>query len=130
VRKFISAAAVTALLSVGVAAPTQAHHSVNAQFFRDQEVTVKGVLTKVEPVAPHSWWHFKVTNAAGVAEDWAFESGSPSVIRRAGISVKNDLKVGATYELTYNPPRNGSKTGFMSAIFITPGNRIAMSPNG
>jgi hypothetical protein len=128
-KKHLAIAAAAALISVGIAAPTQAHHAVNAQFDVAQEIAVTGILTKMDPVNPHSWWHFKVTNAAGVAEDWSFESGSPAALRRAGLSVKEDVKAGNTYQLVYNPSRNGSKTGFMRAITAN-GKRVAMSGNG
>jgi hypothetical protein len=128
-KKHVAIAAAAALISFGLAVPTQAHHAVNAEFIVDQEIKVTGVLTKMEPVNPHSWWHFKVTNAQGVQEDWSFASGSPAAFRRAGLSVKEDVKVGNTYEVVYNPSRNGTKIGFMRSI-TTNGKRVGMSGNG
>lgn len=128
-KKHIAIAAAAGLISVAIAAPTQAHHAVNAQFDVASEIKVTGTLTKMDPVNPHSWWHFEITNAQGVKEAWSFESGSPAALRRAGLSVKEDVKAGNTYEVVYNPARNGSKTGFMRAITAN-GKRVAMSGNG
>ncbi len=38
-----------------------------------------GVLTKMEPVNPHSWWHFKITNAQGV-QFYALSFAPPGVL--------------------------------------------------
>ena len=105
--------------SFAIAAPSFAHHAVNAQFDVSKEVTATGVLTKLEPINPHSRWTINVKNAAGVNESWVFESASPALLRRAGLKVRETLKVGDSYTVHYNPSRAATqKMGFMRAVTI------------
>ena len=113
----ITASAIAASLAIAV--PSFAHHAVNAQFDVSKEVTATGVLTKLEPINPHSRWTMNVKNAAGVNESWVFESASPALLRRAGLRVRETLKVGDTYTVHYNPSRAATqKMGFMRAVTI------------
>ena len=113
----ITASAIAASLAIAV--PSFAHHAVNAQFDVSKEVTATGVLTKLEPINPHSRWTMNVKNAAGVNESWVFESASPALLRRAGLRVRETLKVGDTYTVHYNPSRaTTQKMGFMRAVTI------------
>ena len=102
----------------GLAAPALAHHSVNAQFDAGKEDLVTGVLTKIEVINPHSQWDFTAKNAKGGTDAWHFESASPAVLRRGGVRVKEDIKVGDTYVIHYNPSLDGSHTGYMRGIEI------------
>ena len=105
--------------ALAVAVPSFAHHAVNAQFDVSKEVTATGVLTKLEPINPHSRWTMNVKNAAGVNESWVFESASPALLRRAGLKVRETLKVGDSYTVHYNPSRASTqKMGFMRAVTI------------
>ena len=105
--------------ALAVAVPSFAHHAVNAQFDVSKEVTATGVLTKLEPINPHSRWTMNVKNAAGVNESWVFESASPALLRRAGLKVRETLKVGDSYTVHYNPSRAATqKMGFMRAVTI------------
>ena len=113
----ITASAIAA--SFAIAVPSFAHHAVNAQFDVSKEVTATGVLTKLEPINPHSRWTMNVKNAAGVNESWVFESASPALLRRAGLKVRETLKVGDSYTVHYNPSRASTqKMGFMRAVTI------------
>ena len=116
-RQVFGAVALVGALAVAV--PSFAHHAVNAQFDVSKEVTATGVLTKLEPINPHSRWTINVKNAAGVNESWVFESASPALLRRAGLKVRETLKVGDSYTVHYNPSRAATqKMGFMRAVTI------------
>ena len=102
----------------GLAAPALAHHSVNAQFDATKETVVSATLVKLDVINPHSQWDFTAKNAKGGVDSWHFESASPAVLRRSGVRVKEDLKVGATYTVHFNPSLDGSHTGYMRGIEI------------
>ena len=47
------------------AKPAKAHHAFAATFDTSKPVTVKGVITKVELINPHSWFWMDVTSPDG-----------------------------------------------------------------
>ena len=129
-RKYLACSAVVALAVLGIAAPTSAHHAVNAQFDVSQEIKVTGTLVKLEHINPHSYWTFMLINpTTGKAEEWSFGGGAPALLRRAGLKVKEDIKIGDKYVFAYNPSRNGSNTGFLRVLWIGE-KRIGISGNG
>jgi hypothetical protein len=50
----------TAGLLAVAAAPVLAHHSFSAEFDSNQKVNLKGVVTKIEWMNPHTWFYFDV----------------------------------------------------------------------
>ncbi len=112
----IALAATIAL--AGLAAPVSAHHAINAQFDVTKSVTKKGVLTKLDNINPHAYWHFEVVGPNGRKQAWAIESVAPAALRRAGIRVKDTIKIGDTYEFQIAPARNGGTTGLLLALVV------------
>ena len=126
-KKSLAIAVSTAVISLAAAAPSLAHHAVNAQFDVSKEVTATGVLTKLDAINPHSRWTMSVKNPQGVSETWVFESASPALLRRAGLKVRETLKVGDTYTVHYNPSRAATqKMGFMRAVDIN-GQKVSVT---
>jgi hypothetical protein len=121
----------TGLLAAGVlavAAPAVAHHAINAQFDVSQEVKVTGALVKFDHINPHSDWRFNIKNARGQMEEWRFGGGAPAFMRRAGLKVKDDIIVGNEYTFSYNPSRDGSKSGYLRVLWLGD-RRIGISNN-
>jgi hypothetical protein len=87
--------AVLAVAAVVAAAgvPAIAHHSFAAEFDAKQPITLKGTVTKVEWMNPHTYFYLDVTEANGSVTNWGLEMGSPNGLMRAGWS-RNTLKVG------------------------------------
>ena len=118
-RKGIIALAAAAVLAGGLcAAPALAHHAINAQFDVTQLVAKQGVLTGIDNVNPHAYWHFDIKGPNGEIERWNIESVAPNALRRAGLSMKDDIKVGTTYSFGIAPSRNGSHTGLLLTIDV------------
>ena len=118
-NRIVIAAAAVALLAIG--APAGAHHSANAQFDTQKELTITGVLTKIENVNPHSWWYVDVKGPDGKVTSWKLESLSPSGLIRQGLKVKTDLKIGETFSYRISPAwkdPEGVKLGFMRSITV------------
>ncbi len=75
-----------------------AHHAFAQEFSVDLPVSLKGVVTKVELINPHSWIHISVTDENGKEVSWMIEGGSPNSLFRQGVT-KNTIPVGAELEV-------------------------------
>jgi len=75
-----------------------AHHAFAQEFSVDLPVSLKGIVTKVELINPHSWIHISVTDESGEEISWMIEGGSPNSLFRQGVT-KNSIPVGAELEV-------------------------------
>jgi hypothetical protein len=66
------------------ARPGAAHHSFAAEFDLAKPVTLRGTVTKVDWVNPHSWIYLDVKGVDGKVTNWHFELGSPNALFRLG----------------------------------------------
>jgi hypothetical protein len=117
----VSTLGLIAAVTLCVSLPSAAHHAVNAQFDVTKNVLLTGVLTKVEIINPHSYIHFDVTGPGKKVTTYSIETGAPGALRRAGLSLRDALKVGSTYKFVICPSRNGTPTGLMSGITLPDG---------
>jgi len=117
--RLVALAAVLMCLLGGT--PAGAHHSANAEFDTTQQLTITGVLAKLENVNPHSWWYVDVKGADGKVTAWRLESNSPSGLIRLGLKVKSEIKVGDTMSFRISPAwkdPEGAKLGWMRAVTV------------
>jgi hypothetical protein len=70
-----------------------AHHSFAAEFDAGQPINLKGTVTKIEWMNPHTYFYIDVTEPDGQTVNWGLEMGSPNGLMRAGWT-RNTLKVG------------------------------------
>ena len=121
IKQFIIVCA-TVLAVLVPGAPAGAHHSANAEFDTQKQMTITGALTKVENVNPHSWWHVDVKGPDGKVQSWILESLAPRGLIMKGLKVKTDLHMGETYTFRISPalkdPDPHTKLGFMRSITV------------
>ncbi len=79
-------------LMVSASSPS-AHHSFAAEFDADKPVTLKGKLTRVDWVNPHSWIYLDVQESGGEVVNWAVETSNPNSLMRRGLR-KTDFPIG------------------------------------
>ena len=63
-----------------------AHHAFNSEFDANKPVVLRGTLTKLEWINPHSWFHIEVKKPDGTVESWMVEAGTPNTLLRRGIT--------------------------------------------
>lgn len=96
-----------ALAGLMTAAAALAHHAFATEFDVNRPITLKGTVTKVELINPHSWIHVTVTDDKGNAVEWMIEGGSPNALVRKGIN-KNSIPIGSELVIRGYGTRDGS----------------------
>ena len=70
-----------------------AHHAFGAEFDANRPVLLKGKVTRIEWVNPHTWIHIAVAKDGGGTEEWMVEGGTPNTLLRRGIT-RDSLAIG------------------------------------
>src|SRR5579864_8732762 len=106
-----AAVAATGLLMLGLllAMPLWAHHSISAEFDTSKSFTVKGTLTKIEWVNPHSYIYVDSKDDKGVVTTYSFEAGPPGSLRRSGV-LRTMFTVGDTVTIEAYAAKDGTKS--------------------
>jgi hypothetical protein len=73
------------------AVPVIAHHSFAAEFDAKKPVKLRGTVTKMEWINPHSWIHIDVKTPDGKVEQWMVEGGAPNALLRRGWNKNSQL---------------------------------------
>jgi hypothetical protein len=92
-----------------VAKPVQAHHSFLAEFDGSKSLTIEGVITKVDWINPHGWWHIDVTAPNGEVQHWDVQNESPSNMLRAGLNRNKVGKPGDMVKILAYGAKDGTK---------------------
>jgi hypothetical protein len=95
------------LVGALLATPARAHHAFATEFDVNRQVELRGKVTKVELINPHSWIHIEVIGDDGKAVTWMIEGGSPNALVRRGIT-KNSIPVGSELVIRGYGTRDGS----------------------
>ena len=86
--------------------PVLAHHSFSAEY-DSKELTLTGVITKVEWTNPHIYFYIDVKDASGNVANWAVEGYPPNTLKRTGFT-RDDLKVGDSVTVTAYPAKDSA----------------------
>src|SRR5712692_6188572 len=121
-RTRLSAAIVLAALLLA-AVPLWAHHAFEAEFDQKKPVHLKGKVTGMEWINPHSWIHIDVVDADGKTTNWMVECGSPNIMLRRGFT-KDSLQAGTELAVEGYQAKNGSNRANGSSVTFKDGRKL------
>ena len=116
-----AAAAITIALLCAVAA--FGHHAFSAEFDVNKPINFKGVLTEVEFINPHSWFHIDVKGPDGKIQSWMIEAGTPNVLIRRGIT-KRSIPIGTEVVVDGFQAKNGTLRGSGRDLTLPDGRKL------
>jgi hypothetical protein len=128
-RRFDRNLGLAVLFGAGIMAggPASGHHALDAMYDTATELQTMATLARVDWINPHAWMRFDIRYSNGVVErNVMIETVGIAGLRQLGI-VREALKVGALYEITYHPNRDGSPGGFMTKL-VTPDGKMLGEP--
>jgi len=107
------------------AAPAWAHHAFAAEFDAGKPITLRGTVTKVEWINPHSWVHIDVKNPDGTVVSWMIEGGSPNALVRRGVT-KNLIPEGIEVVVDGYRAKDGTNRANGRNITLADGRKLAV----
>ncbi len=111
-----------------VTARTPAHHSF-AQFDRDTQQVISGVVARWAFNNPHAWLYIDVANDDGSTTLWSFEGSGPINLLRRRID-GSTFRPGDTVTLMHCPLRDGRPGGHIGWARIGDGDFLDVSDGG
>ena len=116
-----AALAAVALLLAG--APVRAHHAFAAEFDVSRPITLRGMVTKMEWINPHSWIHLDVKGPDDKPMSWMVEGGSPNSLLRLGFTM-NAVKYGMEIVVEGYQAKDGTNKGVGRSLTFADGRKL------
>jgi hypothetical protein len=119
-----------ALLLVGAAQATlSGHHAFAAEFDATKPIKLRGTVTKMEWINPHSWIHIDVKRPNGTIERWMIEGGPPNALYRRGFT-KDSLPIGIEILVEGFRAKDGSLKGNGRDLTFPDGRKLFVGSSG
>ncbi len=113
------------LFIIHAASPAQAHHSFFGRFNTTGNIELEGEVTRVSWRNPHAHIFLNVTGADGKTVEWDLESGSPTLMTRAGIP-SDAIKAGDHIRIAGYPPTSNVTEAFATNVLLPSGQELVM----
>ena len=128
-RRILAVVAAMWIGAAGLGAPLAAHHAFSAEFDANNPVTLKGSVTKIEWINPHSWLYIDVKDADGKSVGWKVEMGAPNQLLRRGWN-KSSLPVGTQVIVEGYRAKNGSDIANGGSVILADGRKLFVGSSG
>jgi hypothetical protein len=115
-------AAAFLVLFLSVAALASAHHG-GGTWDGSREITLTGVLTRMDLVNPHSWIYFEVTDSSGKVSAFRCEMRAAGVLRRSGWT-KEMFRAGQRITIEGSPDKFDKNSCYLNTIVLQDGSRM------
>ena len=122
-----------ASIVIGVCAsavvPSWAHHAFSSEFDANKPIKLKGTISRIEWINPHSWIHVDVKEPDGKITKWMIEGGSPNALIRRGVT-QQLLKVGMEVSVDGYQAKDGSTRANGRDITLADGRKLSVASSG
>ena len=105
-----------------VTTSASAHHSFGT-FLMNENIELKGVVTKFDYVNPHSWLHLAVTGADGQTAEYKCEMRSATTLRRSGWT-PDMFAAGTRVTVQGSPDRVDPHSCYVSTLIFADGTQL------
>ncbi|SPF53776.1 conserved exported hypothetical protein [Candidatus Sulfopaludibacter sp. SbA4] len=103
--------------------PLRAHHSFAAEFDVHRPIKMRGTVTRLGWINPHSWIYIDVKGPDGKIVNWMIEGGSPNALLRLGFT-KDALPVGSEIVVEGFQAKDGSNRGVGQSVSFADGRKL------
>lgn len=115
----LSAALGAAVVVMGLATPSSAHHA-NSAYDRERTISVTGVVTRWQFINPHAGIWLNVTNEQGNVIEWSGEFQSVQDLYRHYSWNKNTFQPGDEITIYGNPDRREGRYSMWTSLVVMP----------
>ena len=118
--------AIVIIIAAGVltaTVPARGHHAFAAEFDSNRPVMLRGTVTMMEWINPHSWIHIEVEGEDGAIETWMIETGSPNTLLRAGMT-RDSIVAGMEIVVDGFLAKDGSNTANGRNVTLADGSQL------
>jgi hypothetical protein len=109
--------------------PLRAHHSFASEYDAKKTVQLKGTVTKMEWINPHSWITLDVKGPDGKVVTWRVEAGAPNAMFRRGFR-RDSLPVGTEIIVEGFLAKNGSLSANGRDLTFPDGKKLFVGSSG
>lgn len=120
---------IVAGLMVLAAGSASAHHAFAAEFDADKPISLRGTVTQMEWINPHSWIHVEVKGPDGKVTEWMIEGGAPNALLRRGFT-KASLPPGTEILVEGFAAKSGKNRANGRDITFSDGRKLFLGSQG
>ena len=110
---------------IAIAVPLRAHHAFAAEFDIEKPINLRGTVTVMEWVNPHSWIHIDVKGVDRAVVNWMVEGGSPNQLMRLGFT-KNAILPGMEIVVDGYKAKDGTNKAVGRSLMFADGRKFLL----